>query len=121
MSEIFILLIAFQIKHFIADYPLQTQYMLGKMKTKGWILPLFAHSLVHGIITFSILIIFAPTLWYLALMDTMVHFIVDRIKASPNMLNRFAIDDKFFWWSLGADQMLHHLTHYCMIYMIVKG
>ena len=31
-KEIFILLILFQIKHFLCDFPLQGKYMLGKFK-----------------------------------------------------------------------------------------
>lgn len=27
--------------------------------------------------------------------------------------------NKFFWWSLGLDQMVHHLTHYIIIYLII--
>lgn len=35
MKTLFILLILFQIKHFVADYLLQGEYMLGKFKP-GW-------------------------------------------------------------------------------------
>ena len=34
------LLIAFLVKHFLADFPLQTTYMLGKSKRAGWAVPL---------------------------------------------------------------------------------
>jgi len=27
--------------------------------------------------------------------------------------------NKLFWWSLGLDQMIHHLTHYGIIYLII--
>lgn len=27
--------------------------------------------------------------------------------------------NKLFWWSLGLDQMVHHLTHYGIIYLII--
>ena len=30
--ELLMLLVLFQLKHFICDYPLQNAYMLGKMK-----------------------------------------------------------------------------------------
>ena len=121
VSIIFTLLIIFQIKHFMSDFPLQNEYMLGKMKKKGWIFPLFSHVLVHGLFTLLILLIFSPTLWWLCLVDIVIHFIIDRIKASPNMLNRFPVENKFFWWSLGIDQMIHHLTHYFIIYMIITN
>jgi hypothetical protein len=120
MNTIFLLLIAFQAKHFLADYPLQTEYMLFKMKKKNWVLPLFLHSLMHASGTFIILVYVNKDLLWLCLVDLVVHFVVDRIKASPAALNRFKPDNKLFWWTLGADQMLHHLTHYFIIWMIVR-
>ncbi len=91
ISTIFLLLLLFQFKHFIADYPLQGAYMLGKFKEKGWILPLFAHVAVHGVFTFVISLFVAP--WYLAMglayMDMFIHFFMDRIKASPYYLGKF--------------------------------
>ena len=128
MLEVFLLLILFQIKHFICDYPLQTAYMLGKANTKGWVLPLAAHAAVHALFTFAItLIAFQPTYFLdavvlatvLALLDFVIHFTVDRIKASPNLGGRFKPTQPQFWWALGADQMIHHLTHYLFIFIIV--
>ena len=103
MVTLFILLIAFQLKHFLADYPLQTTYMLGKFKPGlAFILPLTAHSAVHALFTYLI----SYSYFYLnktnfmyfdislvalipAILDFVVHFIVDRIKASPKLLGRF--------------------------------
>jgi hypothetical protein len=158
MKTIFLLLVIYQLKHFIADYPLQGKYMLGKFK-KGtaWILPLLAHVGVHGAFTLVIACAFhcqyAPLL---ALLDMTLHFIMDRIKASPNLLGRYQAVSKnemmqiiedmryyeqfpgtpttqnckphtlakirsnvLFWWCLGLDQMVHHLTHYIIIYLIL--
>lgn len=119
LDLLFGLLIAFQLKHWTADYPLQGMYMLGKMKAEGWVLPLLSHTLVHGGFTLIIVLLVSPTLWWLAVVDIAVHFIVDRIKASPKLLNRWGPDKPYFWWTLGLDQMMHHLTHYFIIYKIV--
>ena len=159
MKIVFLLLVIYQIKHFLADYPLQGKYMLGKFKGgTDWVAPLLAHACVHGAFTLLIASAFhcgyAP---YLAVLDATLHFIMDRIKASPNMLGRFKalsanemreilyeqehyikkfpgtttalnMQDDFnrklksnvlFWWSLGLDQMVHHLTHYLVIYLIM--
>lgn len=161
---IFILLIAFQVKHFIADYPLQGKYMLGKFKEQGWIVPLSAHSGIHALFTFIIGLCFGFKIAVLvALLDFTIHFVVDRIKASKNLLGRFEslskgefkglidsrimcehglkvsskpdlvlesqrrineIDARFksntyFWWALGWDQTMHHLTHYLIIYILL--
>lgn len=119
--QLFSLLVIFQVKHFICDFPLQGKYMLGKFKSGNeWIVPLTAHCAVHMIATFLIVFQFGLRLAFLcSALDLSVHFVVDRIKASPNMLGRFKPDNKFFWWSLGFDQMAHHLTHYFIIYIAV--
>jgi len=137
LSIVFVLLLAFQAKHYLADYPLQRRYMLGKFKDDwGFFLPLLAHVSVHALGTFLI------ACWFgvgkailLAIFDATVHFVMDRIKASKKYLGRFkpltaetaAIatpiqwkHNDYFWWSLGVDQMVHHLTHYAIIFAIVE-
>jgi Protein of unknown function (DUF3307) len=155
----FILLFLFQIKHFLADYPLQGKFMLGKF-LPGWkfVLPLVAHCAVHAAFTAGIVWLarkispgIAPENYWLALQDFIVHFIMDRIKAGPQYLGRFkALSGKeymaalaeyqasdsvsrraeitkmfrsnvYFWWCLGLDQMVHHLTHYYIIWRILYG
>ena len=121
MTTVFILLILFQIKHWICDFPLQNKYMLGKFKESGWVTPLLAHVGVHGAGTYIITVMFVSPLTAigLALLDISIHFMMDRVKASPNMLGRFKPDNKYFWWSLGIDQGVHHLTHYAIIAFVI--
>lgn len=105
---IFILLVVFQVKHFLADFPFQTQYQLKKFLPKlglfelnnGWFWPLASHASTHALFTFviSIVVLFKTPagLKYatlLALMDFIIHFIVDRIKASPFLLGRYKVLD----------------------------
>ena len=148
--SIFALLVIFQFKHLIADYFLQGGFMLKKF-LPGWnfFLPLLAHTLVHGLFTIVIVLFYAPSLWWLGLVDMTIHFIMDRIKAGPKYLGRFkALSAKefkkvydtylhadneesrnkaksriksniYFWWSLGVDQMVHHLTDLFVVYCII--
>lgn len=120
-DKIFLLLIIFQIKHYMADFLLQGTYMLGKFKGgTEWIIPLSAHCFVHMTFTFIILIYFSmSSLWYLAAIDFILHFVMDRIKASPNIWGRYNFENKKYWYALGFDQMFHHLTHYFIIWRIV--
>ena len=127
MELVFLLLILFQIKHFICDYPLQTPYMLGKMGRTNWIKPLAAHAGVHALGTFIIVYTFMHTAYWLdsfifatafALVDFTLHFIVDRVKASPDLGGKWKPDQPCFWWVLGADQMSHHLFNYLFIFLI---
>lgn len=115
------LLILFQLKHFIADFLLQNMYMVnGKQGYVNWVLPLFTHTSIHGFFTFLIAFIFTFNFilaLVLALFDIIIHFSMDRIKASPYYLD-YEITDKKFWWMIGLDQMIHHLTHYSIIFII---
>jgi hypothetical protein len=153
VRSIFLLLIVFQLKHFLADYILQGKYMLGKFRDGwAWVPPLLAHCVVHGAITFVICDILGVGTWLaleLMLVDICWHSVMDRIKASPRLLGRFKAlsskeyestlhslavtkaeswkaiirkrlsDNVFFWWSLGFDQMMHHLCHYYIIWRII--
>ena len=122
MQEIFLLLLCFQVKHFICDYLLQNTYMLGKFKKEGWELPLLSHTGVHFLGTFVLTFLFTNNLWlalFLGTADLVIHFIVDRMKAHPEVGGRYHQENPKFWWCLGADQAAHHLTHYLLIYLIV--
>lgn len=154
MNKIFALLLLFQVKHYIADYPLQlcNRYMLGKFK-EGWdfVQPLAAHCLVHAFMSFFIVAILTNDSILaikLGLFDFTVHFIMDRIKAGPKYLGKYKAINEFEWKSyrneiesghnefeailerrfkesnasynaLGIDQMVHHITHYVIIYFIL--
>jgi len=89
------LLIAFSIKHFIADFPLQNEYMLGKFKRVGWVKPLIAHAGLQALFTFLISLVYGFTslpmklIFGVALLDFVIHFIVDRLKAHPDLGGRW--------------------------------
>jgi hypothetical protein len=160
LTTVFALLIIYQIKHFLSDYPLQGMYMLGKFRDDwGFFLPLMSHVAVHGVFTLTICLFVNPSLCWLSIVDVAIHFLMDRIKAGKKYLGRFkalsanefiqcskaTMNDQiifdsdtgkqlwlqtpeaftkiksntYFWWSLGLDQMVHHLTHYFIIYMLV--
>ena len=144
MLLIFTLLVAYQLKHYFADYPLQGRYMLGKFKP--WpecIMPLAAHAGVHALFTSVFVWLLNDRMgliFGLSLFDFIVHFTMDFVKANPNLLGRFkplygeafirAVEtndrsklksNTLFWWSLGLDQMVHHFTHYVIIYYLVQG
>ena len=44
MLKFLLLAVIYQVKHFLADYPLQTPYMLQKFKEQDWETPLAAHA-----------------------------------------------------------------------------
>lgn len=120
LTTLILLFVAFQVKHFLADFPLQNQYMLGKGKDSDWELPLFSHVLVHAFGTFLV------TAWFgvsdaicFALFDACIHWTMDRIKADKRLLGRYNPSQKQFWNALGFDQMIHHLTGGVIIFYIL--
>ena len=119
---IFVLLVVFQIKHLIGDYILQTSWMvIGKGKPGlAFVAPLSIHVIIHALTTLAIVYVVNPSLWPLAVFDFVVHFTMDRIKSAPGLLGRFRdMTKSSFWIPLGVDQMVHHLTHYAIIYWLL--
>lgn len=122
-STIFTLLIAFQVKHLIADFLLQKEYILRKSFVGiQFLLPLTLHCLIHAVLTLCIVLYVNPLMWKLAFFDFGAHFLMDRIKSSPKYLGRFKdMSQKGYWNSLGFDQMVHHLTHYFILWQLVRS
>lgn len=149
------ILALFELKHFLADYPFQNKWMLKKFSA-GWeyVAPLSVHCLIHWAFTMVILYNVAPHHTWLATVEFVIHFVMDRIKASPKLLGRYQAlakseyrsattcdahpirlashcaqcwlaeknesSNKYFWWSLGFDQMVHHLNYLGIVYYITK-
>lgn len=121
---LFTLLVVFQIKHYLCDFPLQVRWMLQKVN-EGWsfFVPLAVHCLVHAAMTLLIVFYYAGAkFWWLAIVDWVAHFVMDRIKAGPKYLGRFRDRDKSSYWNaLGFDQMIHHITSFYIVWVIISN
>ena len=107
-----LLLVAFAVKHLVADFLLQTNWMAqGKERASAWFWPLCAHTGLHGFGTLLIALAVKPALWWLAPVDFVIHTAIDRGKAVICQRARFATTDARFWWLIGIDQFLHQVTH----------
>jgi hypothetical protein len=116
-------LIIFLAKHLAADFLLQTAWMAnGKEQPIGWFPPLLAHVLVHTAATALIFAILAPAYLWMAAVDFVVHFAIDRAKGLLNQVFDTDPTKTGFWWLLGIDQTLHHLTHlgFAILIAVVK-
>lgn len=120
-KTIFILFIVYQLKHFLADYLFQYNYMLKKIRPDwDFVAPLALHCSVHAVFTLAVCLVYRSELWWLALLDFFVHFATDRFRSGPKYLGRFNdINKSIFWWILGLDQMVHHLTHLLIIWFLL--
>lgn len=129
--------VLFTIKHYLCDFQFQTPYMLGKMNKTNWVAPLAAHCGAHALgtlLTIAILMVcivpLSKPLYFVAYYkvtfgkvlllisaEFAIHFVMDRIKASPNLWGRWGPTDREFWLALGVDQAVHTLTYIFMAYV----
>jgi hypothetical protein len=118
-ATVFSLLALFGIKHFIADFLMQYDYMLrdkGIYGAEGGI----HHALTHASWTFLILIpfIYSPSdLLILPLFDFVAHYHIDYFKQQLN--KGLTTADRQFWVWLGLDQALHYLTYIAIIAIVL--
>lgn len=124
-----ILLVLFQVKHYIADYPLQFPYMYeNKGKDKGWFIALSNHALVHACFAMLISLLYLMITHFdfgvitnigimfgIGLFDYTTHMFTDRWKATK----KEGPADGSFWRNLGKDQMIHHLVGIAIITFLV--
>jgi len=121
LISVLLLYIAFRTKQFTCDFLLQNDWMAtnkGKPGMEGY-KALFSHCLVHAAGTGLIALLFAPALWWLALVDLAIHSFVDRLKGMLTYEKGWKYTDRMFWWSFGLDQEAHNITHMAYLLLIV--
>ena len=108
-----LLLIALLVKHFLFDFPFQTQQDLQYKGIFGNPLG-FIHSIKHAAGTFTIFLFIAPAIAsYFLYIDLFTHYFIDwsKVKLSKGLTPA----DKKFWVLLGLDQLAHSLIYILMI------
>ena len=106
------LLLVMAFKHFVADFILQTKWIAhGKEARHGWFTPLAVHVLGHAVLTLAIALAVAPRLWWLAVVDLVIHASIDRAKSLTGQWGKWGVEDSAYWWLLGFDQFLHQATN----------
>lgn len=129
--DLWLLLIAFQAKHFLCDFPWQTSWMLGKGKPwPQFLLPLGLHAGVHAASTFAIATVYLGEKGLLEgamqvpfgflLADFALHAIIDRIKASPFLGGRWHPSQPAFWNALALDQLAHGLCYLAYVFFLLR-
>lgn len=117
------LLVWLQVKHFVADYLLQTPWIIagkGYFDRPGG----YVHAAVHIIGT-------APALLYLGLggglialllsAEFVIHFAVDHFKAQQGRARPQSPNSARFWAMHGADQLAHHLTYSAILFVVMRA
>lgn len=114
---ILIVLTLLTVKHFIADFLIQTKYQWSNKGTylhPGGLL----HAHVHAVATYACFsLVSLSTAIVAALIDFVVHYHIDWAKMNINKYYGFGPNThEEFWWLLGFDQFLHSLTYIGLLY-----
>lgn len=116
--EILALLLLFQIKHWYADFKIQT-YM-QTVKKGVWLDPIgISHSLDHVVATLVALVLFslvhhisAVAIVSIAFLEGALHYVIDYIKVKYGCKDN---TKPLFWNQFGLDQLAHQLTYIVMV------
>lgn len=114
---IFLLLFLLAVKHWIADFVLQFEYMVeqkGLYGHRGGV----EHAVIHGILTGIILVVFTNNIFasvMFGVLDSVVHYHVDYVKARWGTQN---LTQQRFWIQLGADQLAHYTFYIWLVWIL---
>lgn len=115
-------MLAFQLKHYLCDFVLQTQTQATKKGFYGHIAGI-THAGTHVIGSIPALLILGAnlrTIVVLLIGEFLVHYHTDWLKARIDR-SRGGEQDHVFWMLFGMDQLIHQLTYIAMIYFALRG
>lgn len=111
-------------KHMVADFVLQTPFQYknkGKYGHEGGI----QHALIHAVLSAPVFFFLPASSMFASasvlVCEFVIHYHVDWGK--ERVLNKWSLSDKDrgYWYALGFDQLLHHLTYIGMVAWLSLG
>jgi hypothetical protein len=107
-----------QVKHFLADFVLQTPRMIHEKGIYGASHGIY-HSLWHSTGTLLAFVWLHPIIGLVtAFFDFLLHYHIDWSKTKINAHAKLTLQDRAFWIWFGADQLAHQLTYILLIWWI---
>lgn len=118
--EIVVLLSLLGLKHFLADFVWQYDYMVQQKGYYGQAGGVH-HSAIHAALTLVVLFFFIelPGAIIIALLDGLVHYHIDWAKMTINRNMNLTPQDRQFWFWLGLDQLAHFLTYVGILAILI--
>lgn len=120
--EILLLLLLFQIKHWYADFKIQT-YM-QTIKKGVWLDPIgLSHTADHIWTTLVCLILFSifkpiavTTILFVAVLEGIYHYMIDYIKVKYGCKDN---TKPLFWNQFGLDQLAHQTSYLVITWYVL--
>ncbi len=115
----FLLLFLLSVKHWIADFVLQFEYMVVQKGTYG-LRGGLEHALLHGILTAIVLTVVIDNVTISVIfgaLDSFIHYHIDYVKARWGATNP---GTHKFWVQLGADQLVHYTFYIWLVWILYE-
>ncbi len=106
-------LVAFQLKHLLCDFMLQTKYQVDTKRIYGHFGG-FLHAGLHALATLPVLVFMGAssvTIAAIAMGEFVLHYHVDWLKAQIDIRTGWTEKDQAYWAVFGTDQLIHQLTY----------
>jgi len=116
-------LLALELKHFLCDFVLQTEY---QVRTKGIYGHFggFVHSGLHILGTLPALLILGASMKAMAIIlavEFVIHYHADWMKIAVDKRTQWGMDDQRYWIMFGLDQLIHQLTYTGILFTMASG
>lgn len=120
-SDVILLaLLCFQVKHFLCDFVLQTEYQLQNKSIYGHRAGIL-HAGLHVVGSIpSLLILSAPpgAIGVCLLGEFIIHYHADWLKARFDARRGEEGKDTVYWIAFGMDQFIHQVTYLGMVFVV---
>jgi len=116
-------LLALQVKHFLCDFVLQTEYLVRTKGIYGHVGG-FIHSGLHMVLSIpALLIMQAPLRAIVIIMigEFLIHYHTDWTKANVDAYFDWGQSNAKYWMVFGADQLIHQLTYLAIVILLTLG
>ena len=120
---ILIVILILQIKHFLCDYVLQSEYQYsnkGKYGHPGGII----HAGLQALFTIVAFVVITPSLAFgfaIIVGEFIAHYHIDWSKEQILKRRHWVFPQAQFWWVFGADQALHEMTYLAIAALLAIG
>ena len=120
-GTVLLVLAGFQLKHLIADYFLQLNWMVtekGDLTKPGG----YAHAGVHVLGSLIVLILAGTPLLVMAgllIAEFIIHYVLDYTKIFYSRGVSSSENPRLYWALHGLDQFFHHMTYIAMTFVVV--
>jgi hypothetical protein len=116
-------MLAFQVKHLVCDFVIQTRYQVDNKGFYGRSGGL-VHAGWHVLFSVPVLLILtrsAATIALVLAFEFLVHYHTDWLKARTQRVKSWTQNDAIYWVAFGADQFVHQVTYIVMIALVLRA